>query len=109
MIVEDDEVADALHLEGCARIVILARCVGDFSGRKQVDQPRDRGLDQVNAGRFKRFDETGRQTDGDDVAYPGLASSSGLEAYRTRIGERLAVKIGEQSCCRFVLANRTRL
>ena len=38
---------------------------------EQREQPRDAGLDQVDAGRFQRLDEAARQAERDDVAVPG--------------------------------------
>ena len=43
--------------------------------REQREQPVDAGLDQVDAGRFQRLEETRRQTDRDDVLLPGLRAA----------------------------------
>ncbi len=56
---------------------------------KQVEQPGDRRLNDVDAGRFQRLDKPRRKADRDDVADPGLAADAGREADRARIARLL--------------------
>ena len=58
VIMQDDEIADAFHLKGCAAVEIFAVARAEPGYGKVVQQPVDPRLNQMNAGRFKRFEKT---------------------------------------------------
>ena len=96
LVVQDDEVADTLVFELGLRVVF-----GDVGGvetgmREEAHHPRDRSLDQVDAGRLERFEKTAGQSDGHAVAVPELLAPAGLEPDVARFGQRGAVQIGHQ-------------
>src|SRR3546814_20337658 len=67
-------------------------------------QPGDAVLDQVDAGRFDRFEEARGESQRDDIAAPRPLPHPGPEAQRPRLGERPALDVGEQNRRRLVLA-----
>ncbi|PAV70131.1 hypothetical protein WR25_17275 [Diploscapter pachys] len=95
-IMQDDEVADVL-----VQIVQLAVEFVAF-GRVEArvgehrDDPLNARLDQMDAGRFERFDEAARQPQRDDVAVPALPPPSRGEAQAAGIAQRLALEAGEK-------------
>jgi hypothetical protein len=97
--VQHDEVADALVLEARLAVVFAALDLVEAAVREEVDQALDRRLDQMDAGRLDRLEEAAGQADGDHVAVPGLLAHPGLELDQARLGQRLAVEIGQQGRC----------
>ena len=73
-----------------------SNCIRAVPVDQVVEQRRDRDLDQVDAGRFERLEESAREADGDAVAIPRLAAPAGREPQRPRIGQRLAVEPRQQ-------------
>ena len=67
---QHEKVADTLEFEIHQPVVFAP--VGGFDRRsgKQVDEIEDAALDQVDAGRFERFEEPASQTDGNAIALP---------------------------------------
>ena len=96
MIVEDEEVAHALEFPRHVRVVAfsLKRVIVIY--RKQFNELRYCDLRQMNARRFKRFQETASQPDADAVMSPELFTPAGCETQRTWIGQGRAFQIVEQ-------------
>src|SRR3546814_6061561 len=69
------------------------------------DLVHDRHLDEIDAGRFQRFEEAARQPHRDAIMRPGLLALARLETQHARFGHRFAVEIGEQGCRRLVVRN----
>ena len=95
-VMQDQEVANAFDLEIGLAVVFVAQRVGDRECGEQLHQPRDSGLDHVDAGRFERFEEPARQPERHDVTVPRALAATGDEPQLARIGLRLALDIGEQ-------------
>ena len=103
VVVQDDEVADVLHLLAADLVVAVDQRRGDAIGREQGQQARHRTEGQVDAGRLQRFEEAARQADGDDVAVPALAAATGQEADQARVGDGRAVHAGDQRGARGIV------
>ena len=58
VIMQDEKIADAFHLIGRAVVEIFAVARAESGYGKVIQQPVDPRLDQMNAGRFKRFEKT---------------------------------------------------
>src|SRR3546814_654840 len=106
VIMEDQEIADALDLE--IGLAVVFGAVGAAAGMagQQFEQARDRRLDQVDTGRFEWFEEPARQPDCDHVAVPSLAPPPRGEAQRARIARHRAFEITHQQGCRVVVGDR---
>ena len=96
VVVQDQEIAHALQLAIGNAVVIIAHGRIEIPVRKHGEQPQDAGLDEMQAGRFQRFEESAREADGHDVAVPAQFAAPGHESQRAWLGQRLAVEIGQQ-------------
>jgi len=105
VVMQDEKIPDALVLQGADTVVFGDHQRIEITIGKQRQQPADRGLNQVNAGRFQRLHEAGGKTDGDAVAIPRCTPASGDEAQRTRLAQRFAVEVREQGRGRLVVAD----
>jgi hypothetical protein len=103
--VEDQEVPYPVHLEVRMRVELVDVGLLEARVREERGQPRDRRLDQVDAGRLQRLHEARRQPQRDHVAVPGPAALAGDEAQHPRLGQRLAVEVGQQGRGGLVLAD----
>src|ERR1043165_7958504 len=70
MVVEDQEVADALEFAVGDAVVFVASSRVEIAIRKHGEQPENTGLYQMQAGRFQRLEKSARQADGHHVAVP---------------------------------------
>src|SRR5256884_2406990 len=104
-VVQDQEVADALVLDRRLLVVAVDEHGPAVSVRQQVDEPRDTGLDQIDAGRLERLHESTRQSDGDAVFVPEFLAHAGCELQDARLGEGSAVEVTHQRAVRFVVAD----
>ena len=105
VVVQDDEVAHLLELGLRAGVETVDIGLFETGAREHLQQFGDAGLDQVDRGRFQGFDEARGQADGDAVLHPGLFAPPGDEADQPRIGQRLAVQIGQQCAVGLVVGN----
>src|SRR3546814_1334283 len=69
------------------------------------EQPGDAVLDQVDARRFERFEETRGEPERNDIGVPCAPPHPGAEAQRSGFGERAPFDMGEQGRGRFILAD----
>jgi len=95
-IMQHQEVADIdvfLHRE---LVVTVDLHLVEAARRKPGHQSRDAGLDQVDAGGFKRLEESAGKADRDHVLYPGFPAMAGEETERARVGQRLSIEVREQ-------------
>src|SRR3546814_8809328 len=76
----------------------------EIAVREMCQQPGDAVLEQVDAGRFDRFEEARGESQRDDIAAPRPLPHPGPEAQRPRPGARPALDVGEKNRRRFVLA-----
>ena len=53
-------------------------------------------LDEVDAGRFERLEEAAGEAQRDEFLFQACLRVPGGEAQRPRLGERLAVEVGQQ-------------
>src|SRR5215203_6797582 len=65
LVVKDDEIANELIFGNQQVVVLLDLNRVETGVGKQCEDPEYSLLDQVDAGRFKRFDEPARETDRD--------------------------------------------
>src|SRR3546814_8234270 len=70
VIVEDDEVADAFVIEANPAVIGVDIGGVEIAVREMCQQPGDAVLDQVDAGRFDRFEEARGESQRDDIAAP---------------------------------------
>src|SRR3546814_1528477 len=86
-------------------------CSSDLIGgieiaiREMREQLGDAVLDQVDARRFERFEESRSEAERDDVGVPRALPHPGAEAQRSGFGERAALDVGEQDRGRFIFAD----
>jgi hypothetical protein len=67
---QDDEVADALHFKGELGVEGIARDLCHRPAGQEFEQARNAGLDEMDRGRFQRFEKARGQADGDDIGLP---------------------------------------
>ena len=104
MVMEEDEVANALHLLGGLGVVFgdhrrIEALVGE-----ELLQPLDAGLDQRDAGRFQRLQKSRGQAERDAVPRPCDFAPARREAQAARLHGRRAGDVGEQFGPRLVVA-----
>src|SRR5690606_8029442 len=73
--------------------------------REQAHEVGERALNQVDARRLERLQESRGKTQRDAVLLPGFLAPTGHETNRARIGERLAVEVRQQHGGGFVIAD----
>ncbi len=69
---------------------------------KQPHEPDRRGLDEVQAGRFQRLQESRGKTDRDAIAVPHLAALAGRETQPVRVRQLLTVEVGQAAASRLI-------
>ena len=106
VVVEHDEVADALHLKGELAVVFVAVLLALHFARQKLEDARDRGLDEMDTGRFERLEEPAGKPHRDHVAAPRFGAAAGGEADGARVGERRRIEVGEQALCRLVVRRK---
>src|SRR4029077_14411820 len=95
-VMQDQKVADALALERRLLVVTLDKHRTEAAVRHQVDEPRDTGLDHVDAGRLEWLHETARESHRHAVAIPELPAHAGGKPEFPRLGQRTPVEIAHQ-------------
>ena len=99
MIVKDDEVAHRLVAVDHVAVVFVALDRADAAVGKQREQLLDAVLDQVDAGRFQRLEETRRQADARRHSLPTpCLRRPAVKRRRLRLGDRLAFEV--RAACR---------
>src|SRR3546814_4935039 len=100
-----DLVADALIIE--TDLAVIGVDIGgiEIAIREMREQLGDAVLDQVDARRFERFEESRSEAERDDVGVPRALPHPGAEAQRSGFGERAALDVGEQDRGRFIFAD----
>ena len=104
-VMQDQKVADQAVLEFGLAVVFVAIGVAPVGTGKKVQQPRDRGLNQVDAGRFQRLQKPTGQAHRHHVLVPGFLAPAGGEFQQPRLGQRRAVQARHQHAGGFVLAH----
>src|SRR6185437_14189645 len=105
-IMKRDEVADSRPFAVGKAIERVARgwCRGEIAWQ-EVQQPPQRRLDKVDAGRFQRFHETRGEPQREAIVRPeGLAPPTG-KLDRARVGERWCVERSKKVERRLVIRN----
>ena len=97
LIVSNDEVAYVFIFGARLEVVLVDVGRRNSVRRKHRQQPVDRRLDEVNAGRLERLEKARRQANRDDVLLPGFQPPTGPEPDGPRIGQRLSVEVGEKT------------
>ena len=69
MVVEDEEVADALEFEGFLRVVLIDEHRAEIPPRKQLHQAIDACLDHVDRGRLQRLEEIASEFEGVEKSF----------------------------------------
>src|SRR6188768_1005797 len=80
----------------CLAVVFIDVSLTDSVAREHLQKPPDAALNKVNARGFERLDEAAGQADGDAIAFPCLAALAGPELDDARLGEHLALYVGQQ-------------
>ena len=93
LVVQDDEVADPLHLARGLVVELVQDRLGEAAVGEQGFQPFDPGLDQGDTGALQWLQEAGRQTYGDAVLGPRLRSPTGAEGNAARLRQRIAQQV----------------
>ncbi len=97
MIVQDEEIADALELECRLRVVSIAEHGIEIAARKQLHKPNDPRLNQEYRGRLERLEEAAGEADRDARSCStSLRRLPVVKRSGRGVGERLAVEIREQ-------------
>src|SRR3546814_10685388 len=102
---EDDEVADAFIIEADAGVICVDIGGAEIAARKMREQLGDAVLDQMDARRFERFEESRSEPERDDIGVPRALPHPRAKAQRSRFGERAALDVGEQDRGRFIFAD----
>src|SRR5437588_13035403 len=100
---QDEEVADALELESRLAVVALDQHRTEAAVGHEVEQSRDPGLDQIDAGRLERLHETARQPDGYAIAIPEFPAHSGREFQDAWLCQRPPVQVRHERLTRDVI------
>ena len=93
---EDDEVAHPLPLEIRLAVELVDRRLIGRGVGKQPHEPDRRRLDEVDAGRFQRLEESRGKAQRDAIAVPHLLALAAGEAKAVGVGELLAIEIREE-------------
>src|SRR5262245_55949025 len=88
VVVDDDEVADALVLERDLPVIALDVRLPELAIREELPQQHDAALDEVYARGFQRLEEPGREPDGNTVLDPGPAPPPRRESQGQRVTQR---------------------
>src|SRR5688572_23834227 len=105
MVVKDDEVADLFDLEAHFIVVLIDERLRHAAEGEEVDQPRDAGHDQMDAGGFEWFEEAARQSKRDHVLAPRLAAPPGAELDHSGLNDRAAFYVPQQLFGRFLVGH----
>src|SRR5262245_46819258 len=105
VVVQHQEIAHALELEvheavEFVRVRRFERAIG-----KQLEQIRDRHVDEMNAGRLERLEKPARKPNGDAVAIPRALPAPRGELENARLGKQLTFDIAPESRCCLVVAD----
>ena len=84
LVVGDDEVADRFVLKAHLVVEPVDQDRVGLAHRKEVEELGDRRLDEMDAGRFQRFEEPARQAEREAVLDPRRLAPPGLEAEHFR-------------------------
>src|SRR5690606_3148529 len=103
-IVHDQEIANALELQARSAIEFGFQCGIERLVGEQAPQLFDAGLDERNARRLERLQETARQPERDAVLVPDLLAHSRPEAQHVRLGERSTLQLASQPLDRLLFA-----
>ena len=95
-IVEQEEIADMRIFAPHVAIVGIGKRRVETAIWEQVEQPVQPRVDQVDTGRFERFEKARRQPDRKAVADPGALAQPGGEAQHSRVRKRFAIEPGQQ-------------
>ena len=96
MVVHDNEVTDVPKLGGHLIVELGAITLLDSTIGKELHEPNDASLNEMDAGGFHRFNEAGREANGDAVFYPVLLTLSRLKANDPGVSDRLTSDLGEK-------------
>src|SRR5689334_17677585 len=73
VVVQDDEVANGFEAAAHETVVFIRQPGLDVAIRKELDQSADTDFDQMQTGRFERFEESAGEAHRDAVLQPRLA------------------------------------
>ena len=96
MVVHDNEVTDVPKLCGHLIIELGAISLLDSAIRKELHEPNDASLNQMDAGGFHGFNEAGREANCDAVFHPVLLTLSRLKANDPGVSDRLTSDLREK-------------
>ena len=96
MVVHDNEVTDVPKLGGHLIIELGAITLPDSTIGKELHEPNDASLNEMDAGGFHRFNEAGREANRDAVFHPVLLTLSRLKANDPGFSDRHTGDFGEQ-------------
>src|SRR5262249_19580953 len=103
VVVDDQEVADALVLEGELPVVTIDVGLPETAVREELPQERDAALDQVDARGFERLEKPRGQADRDAVPVPAQPPASGRESQLQWIAQRAALEARHQLVLRLIV------
>src|SRR5690606_32263788 len=92
VVMEHDEIANAFPRERREPVVFRDLRFIEALCREERQELRDAGLDEVDARRFERLHEAGREPERDAVLVPELLASARRKTQQTRFSERTAVQ-----------------
>src|SRR3546814_14622378 len=96
---EDDEVADAFIIEADAGVICVDIGGAEIAARKMREQLGDAVLDQMDARRFERFEESRSDPERDDIGFPRAFPHP--RAQGPRSGHLEERRVGKGGCIRF--------
>ena len=102
LVMQDDEITDRLVLVCHGAVILFGQQRIEGLARPKIEQFHQARLNQVNAGRFERLQEPAGEADGHDITVPAQFAATGGEAQELRIGQGLAVEVGQQRFRRFL-------
>src|SRR5690606_25247266 len=105
VIMQHEEITDAFELPGHGAIVWLDLDRGDVAIGEERHEVGEAALDQVDAGRLERLEESGRQPERETVLVPKLLAASCDEFDDARLGAWGAIQIREQGRNRLIVAD----
>ena len=106
LVMHDDEVAHRFVSNGHVAVEFVDQLGAAVALREQRNELAHGRLDQVDAGRFERLDEAGRQADRHTILDPRFAPAPGHEAQLARLSQRRRIKRIDQHLARLVVAGK---
>src|SRR6185312_14367526 len=103
VVVDYQEIADALVLEGKLPVVTIDVRLTEPAVRKELPKQRDAALDQVNTTRFERLEKSCGQPDRDAVLVPAQPPPSRRKSQRQWIAQRAALEARHQLPLRLIV------